>query len=327
MPLLLCVINVDEVLFNPALLTQGQPGGHAAAQQLTQRIAEYVTVDNIQSAGRLSFWVTLFFNREQLMDALTDNNICTREQFEAFLAGFTQASPRFFTVDVGYGSDASTIKIKETFTYFPQTLRVLLGGIHGPGYAKTFNSLNEKQLSGKLVMLQNSGDPTLDVSGLFVPSFNVNGLFITKRLSRAPKTPAPISVGPFKSITTNGGLISPQSPARTVGRMIDPSLPLHKQCPPPCNEHYLMTCSKGEGECKYSHDYVLSQEQLVVLASNAKKAPCNWLKNDIPCPFGESCCWGHVCPNGSKCYHLSKGRCWFKGEAMHPPISLDSYSS
>lgn len=31
--------------------------------------------------------------------------------------------------------------------------------------------------------------------------------------------------------------------------------------------------------CRYSHDYVLSPEQIACLASNAKKAPCNWLKN------------------------------------------------
>lgn len=57
-----------------------------------------------------------------------------------------------------------------------------------------------------------------------------------------------------------------------------------------------MTCSKGVGNsnkdyepalkkttqaavCKYSHDYILTPEQLAMLACNAKKAPCNWLKN------------------------------------------------
>src|ERR1700722_13654360 len=60
----------------------------------------------------------------------------------------------------------------------------------------------------------------------------------------------------------------------------------------------------------------------------------------LHCPYGEKCCWGHVCPSGPKCFHLSKGKCWFKGgpsvllplpwityandvcitEAMHPSI-------
>lgn len=71
--------------------------------------------------------------------------------------------------------------------------------------------------------------------------------------------------------------------------------------PPPCNEFYLMTCSKGvrftmvskfpstdhrllnqAGICKYSHEYSLTPEQLLSLANNAKKAPCNWLKNGLP---------------------------------------------
>ena len=62
----------------------------------------------------------------------------------------------------------------------------------------------------------------------------------------------------------------------------------------------------------------------------------------MECPNQSSCCWGHVCPNGSKvrkcdervlwqiylitgslffcravlslqCFHYTKGKCWFKG--------------
>lgn len=102
-PLLLCVINADEIIFNPALLTQGQQGGYAAAQQLTQRIAEQMVGEDIESVGRLSFWVTLFFNRVQLMDALTGNNICTQEQFEAFLAVSCCVIPAFSNIDTREG--------------------------------------------------------------------------------------------------------------------------------------------------------------------------------------------------------------------------------
>ena len=27
---------------------------------------------------------------------------------------------------------------------------------------------------------------------------------------------------------------------------------------------------------------------------------------------------GHVCPGGARCFHLSKGKCWFKGGAYPP---------
>jgi len=46
----------------------------------------------------------------------------------------------------------------------------------------------------------------------------------------------------------------------------------------------------------------------------------------MPCPFGDKCCWGHVCPNGAKCYHLSKGKCWFKG-GMSGPNKIDLLSA
>ena len=39
----------------------------------------------------------------------------------------------------------------------------------------------------------------------------------------------------------------------------------------------------------------------------------NYRFQGVQCPYGDKCCWGHVCPNGPKCFHLSKGKCWFKG--------------
>ena len=62
------------------------------------------------------------------MEDLSANNICSQEQFQAFLAvcfhpkyrlfltlaqqGFSEASPRFSTVDVGYSKEAVEAKIK-----------------------------------------------------------------------------------------------------------------------------------------------------------------------------------------------------------------------
>ncbi|KAJ3517558.1 hypothetical protein NLJ89_g427 [Agrocybe chaxingu] len=272
--LILCVINGDELVFNRDLLTQGYAGGRAAAQQLTQAIAAQLSNEEVHVYGRLSFWITI--------------------TFQAFLAGFTQASPRFSTIDAGFDSVT---------------------------YMSTFGALEKDQMLGKIVLLypSQSSEATGDRPNVFsLPRLTVEGLWLTEKLPRSSKKLTPLTTGPYNGVSSNGGLISPQSPARSVGRPIDPSLPLHKQNPPPCNEHYLMSCSKGAGVCKYSHDYILTPEQLVSLANNAKKAPCNWLKNGVHCPYGDKCCWGHVCPNGPKCFHLSKGKCWFKGEAMHP---------
>ncbi|KAF7352911.1 hypothetical protein MVEN_01258400 [Mycena venus] len=320
-PLILCVINGDEKVFNG--FGQGHDGGVLAAQDLTQQIATYLTADELHIFGRISFWITVFYNRCELLDRLIGNNICSVQQFDAFVAGFSQCSPRFSLIDVGCTNNTDT-KIREyisTHTRFPQTLRVFLAGGHGPQYASTFDGLESEQLLGKLVIVGlNDGEGSS--MSLPLPSLNVtDGLFMHRKLQ--PKS-APLS---GRCVNTNGGLISPQSPASHIGsvntRTIDPSLPLHKQNPPPCNEHYLMTCSKGPAICKYSHEYILTQDQLASLANNAKKAPCNWLKNGLQCPYGDKCCWGHACPNGINCFHLSKGKCWFKGEAMHPPLPPD----
>ncbi|KAJ6539205.1 hypothetical protein B0H19DRAFT_1177691 [Mycena capillaripes] len=314
-PLILCVINGDEKLFNG--FAQGQQGGIAAAQELTQQIATYLSAEDLLIFGRISFWITVYYNRGELLDTLIGNNICSVPQFEAFVAGFSQCSPRFSMVDVGYmeGTDTKIKEYIQTYTRFPQTLRVFLAGGRDPQYISTFDSLESEQLLGKLVMMNASTDADSGSMSIPLPSLKLERLFMNQKLQQKP---APLSV---RCVNTNGGLISPQSPAsHTSGRVIDPSLPLHKQNPPPCNEHYLMTCSKGSAICKYSHEYFLTQEQLASLANNAKKAPCNWLKNGLQCPYGVQCCWGHVCPNGPNCFHLSKGKCWFKGEAMHPEL-------
>lgn len=325
-PLILCIIHGDELVFNREFLTEGYHGGRAAAQQLTKAIAEHLSNEDVHLYGRLSFWITVYLNKRNLSETLLLNNVCSEEQFESFLTGFGHASPRFSVIDVGFGAESPESKIKEylqTFIYFPQTLRVFFGG-YDVSYMATFSALEKDQILGKLVLID--ANPQTGLGDQFqihaIPRLCVDSLFMFERLPKISRILTPLTMASFNSAASNGGLISPQSPDRVLGRVIDPSLPLHKQNPPPCNEHYLMTCSKGQaGMCKYSHDYILTSEQLVSLANNAKKAPCNWLKNGVQCPYGEKCCWGHVCPNGPKCFHLSKGKCWFKGEAMHPDSS------
>ncbi|KAF7776060.1 hypothetical protein Agabi119p4_4453 [Agaricus bisporus var. burnettii] len=306
-PLILCVINGDEFLFKQDLVVQGYQGGRVAAQIITQSIAEYLTNEDIHVFGRLSFWISIYFNRTALKESFIETNYCTPDQFDNFIAGFIHASPRFLAIDGGNSKDAAEAKIREylqVYTRFPQTLRVFFGGYDATTYMSTFSVLEKEQAIGKVILLTASENGEREAPLHTLPQFKLDSVFTSDKLPRMNR--------------------NPQSPARSMGRLIDQSLPLHKQNPPPCNEHYLMTCSKGAALCKYAHDYVLTPEQLHSLATNAKKAPCNWLKNGMPCPFGDKCCWGHVCPNGAKCYHLSKGKCWFKGESMHPTSTTPS---
>ena len=114
-PLILCVIDGDGNIFTKSLLAQGLLGGRQAAQQLTQGIAEYLANEDTHIFGRLSFWVSIYFNKSGLIDTLAGHNICTLEQFEAFLTGFSQASPRFLTIDVGHGKEAADAKIRGVY--------------------------------------------------------------------------------------------------------------------------------------------------------------------------------------------------------------------
>jgi len=320
--LILCVIDGDVCIFTESLLRQGHKGGRLAAQQLTKAVADYLTNEDAHVLGRLSFWITIYYNRVALTSALERRQLCTPEQLEAFVMGFSQASPRFLLVDVGYGKDAIFTKITEylqTYVRFPQTQRIFLAGGSDSTYASTIATLQNEGLLGKLAFLEPSGADANQSHRFRIPTLYADNLFMAQQVT-LPIThhPPPLNVTGLSPSYTTGGLPTPSSPPGlpAPNKLIDPTLPLHKHSPPPCNEYYLMSCTKG-GTCKYSHDYVLTPEQLATLASNAKKAPCNFLKNGLQCPYGDHCCWGHICPNGPKCFHLSKGKCWFKGESMH----------
>lgn len=110
--MILCVIDGDGNIFNNNLLVSGLEGGREAGRVLMQGIDEYLKTSNFQSRGRLTLWLSVYFNKKGLQETLIAHNVCSLEQFEAFLTGFSQASPRFSLVDVGPGKEAADAKIK-----------------------------------------------------------------------------------------------------------------------------------------------------------------------------------------------------------------------
>lgn len=158
--LVLCVVDGDACIFNEALLRQGHEGGRQAAQQLTKAVAEYLTRENVHTLGHLSFWITVYYNRLGLINLLERHKLCTPEQFEAFVMGFSQTSPRFSLVDVGYGRDATFTKIAEylqTYIRFPQTQRIFLAGSCDNTYVSTITALQNDDLLDKLAVLEKKG--------------------------------------------------------------------------------------------------------------------------------------------------------------------------
>ena len=62
----------------------------------------------------IQFWVYVFFNMTGLQRTLVRHGICSKEQFEEFMRGFTQSYPRFVIADVYPRKDAADIKLNGT---------------------------------------------------------------------------------------------------------------------------------------------------------------------------------------------------------------------
>ena len=102
----------------------------------------------------------------------------------------------------------------------------VVAGYDVTAYMSTFSALEKDQILGKLVLLYSNHDNiAVESPGTYsLPRLVLNRLFLSESVPHVVKKLAPLATGPFSSVTSNGGLISPQSPARSVGRPIDPSL-------------------------------------------------------------------------------------------------------
>ncbi|RPD82575.1 hypothetical protein L226DRAFT_549286 [Lentinus tigrinus ALCF2SS1-7] len=343
-PLIVCLIDGDGNIFSSDLIKQGQFGGRQAAMLLTKGLTDYLSSADPTEAsvpGRGQLWLTIYCNKNGLLDTLTNNSVCTTEEFEAFVLGFNQASPLFSIVDVGNGKEAADSKIKEylrVFTRFPQTSKVFFGGAHDNGYTSTLNLLQNEGLLDKVILLKGYKDLAHEIHNLNLPQLNIDGVFIQKKLqtngkqkvgpaanaigSAASKSPKPPKQPmPLPQDNDKARYSKPSTPVPNVAktgtpvrkpRPLDPDQPLHKQRPPPCNFFYLARCNNGD-HCKYEHNYPLTSEQIADLRVNAKKWPCPAVNNGNKCPLGENCIMNHYCPKGPKCVFRKQGKCKFIG--------------
>ncbi|KAH0840069.1 hypothetical protein J3R83DRAFT_1036 [Lanmaoa asiatica] len=232
--LILCVVDGDACVFTEALLRQGHEGGRQAAHQLTKAVADYLTSQDIHVLGQLSFWITIYYNRIGLTSVLERHQLCTPEQLEAFTMGFSQASPRFLLVDVGYGKDATFTKITEylqTYIRFPQTQRIFLAGGSDSAYASTIAALQSDGLVSKLAFIEAAGAGVNQSPRLRLPTLYVDNLFMTHQTTPSPSAthhPPPLNVTGLSPSHVTGGLPTPRSPPSvptpSTGKLIDPNL-------------------------------------------------------------------------------------------------------
>lgn len=115
--MIMCFIDGDGNIFTSELTRAGQSGGRKAAMLLRQGLTDHMsTLETDHSGPRGEIWLNIYCNKKGLTETLTNNDVCTAEQFEQFVMGFNQAAPLFSFVDVGIGKEAADSKIKGEFS-------------------------------------------------------------------------------------------------------------------------------------------------------------------------------------------------------------------
>jgi len=151
------------------------------------------------------------------------------------------------------------------------------------------------------------------------PSYK-SALQAVQMVHKRASTPELDTSSSSSSDTSDEPLDPRASPPLTRSKHINPNIALSKHKPPPCTLFYLANCKHGT-DCKYGHDYILQDEHYGIIRDNAKKAPCPAKNRNEVCTFGDSCCYGHICPLTTKCHFLKEGRCKFRGAGMHKDFS------
>ena len=109
---------------------------------------------------------------------------------------------------------------------------IILGSlINDNEYSSILTALEKEQFLGKLVAMEGCKEPSIEPQHLCLPSLKLDGLFMDHSLSHLFKKLTPLTMTTSKSVTTNGGLISPRSPSNSSSngskKSIDPSLVSH----------------------------------------------------------------------------------------------------
>ncbi|KAG8897231.1 hypothetical protein FRB99_008350, partial [Tulasnella sp. 403] len=114
-PLVVCLIDRDGGVFSEGFLTKGKEGGRDAAARLTILIKQYLDQGS-QNNRRISspdVLCIIYINSQGLSNTLSANNICTPQNFTDFIYGFNQSNPLFTIVDVSFGKEAADAKVRE----------------------------------------------------------------------------------------------------------------------------------------------------------------------------------------------------------------------
>ncbi|KAF4600850.1 hypothetical protein EYR38_005495 [Pleurotus pulmonarius] len=187
------LLDGDGTIFSSNLISQGQPGGHIAAQKLADSILQHMNAN--YGLNQYQLWVYVFFNKRGLTEAFGRYGLANlKAKFDDFMLGFNQAAERFMMIDVGTTKEAADAKIKaylEDEIRLPQTCKVLFGGCHDNGYVTNLRSQITAGFKHKLILLQSYADMAAGISELCLPSMSCPDLFMLQKLGAQSFTAVP----------------------------------------------------------------------------------------------------------------------------------------
>ncbi|KAJ7233074.1 hypothetical protein C8J57DRAFT_1196042 [Mycena rebaudengoi] len=332
------LLDGDGAIFSPQLISQGQRGGHLAAEMLSDSTSQHLIANYGPRAYQL--WAYIFFNKRGLMDTFRRVGLVfLMNKFEDFVAGFNQATERFLMVDVGTAKEAADAKLKvylEDEIRLPETFKIFFGGCHDNGYAANLHSQITAGYKEKLILLKSYTDMAASIAALELPHLLIPELFMPRKIFEQHSSPPEPEQPDVPPRPINPNLVCEAicftTPLTFLTQTVDGkaqvavSLKLPRELTSPsekpgaCTLFYLKSCKFGTS-CKFAHDYVLTDPQREELRKFAKKAPCPAALKGATCHWGDSCCYGHTCPYSPTCFFLKQGKCKFRQASMHaaPP--------
>ncbi|KAL8286434.1 hypothetical protein RQP46_004451 [Phenoliferia psychrophenolica] len=209
----------------------------------------------------------------------------------------------YLQVDIGERRDVAETKILDTIGFWarlPSTERVFAGCAPNSGYISLLNSLIEDNRADGVSLLKSTSSAVSNPHLDSLKTTTMIGMFERQKFNiiplPSPSSPTSPLSRPFSSVLASNP--TPTADARSSSsngatseyfksfrktnlrtRPIDPSKPLTKQVPPPCNWAYLTKNGCYNQKCQRAHDYDLSSDQIEQLRRSVKNQPCRFRKH------------------------------------------------
>ncbi|RSM05275.1 hypothetical protein CDV31_009673 [Fusarium ambrosium] len=317
---ILVLIDGDCMPFLDDYVRQGMTGGKKAAQALKEAIkAQW------PAYSRREIITHIYANMRGLGVTYESSGVVSNiMDWYAFVSGFNMVDPMFDYLDAGNGKECADYKIKTVFQHHFDNVhcrRIILGASADNGYARLLGKYAGDKSSQERIALIEGPSFARELKEIadqfetcsFVDVFSSQTIhkpapFARMSLPTLPAMPAlpPAPDSGFRPQKRQRS-ISPMTASPVTaspilrnknGDRIDSHLPVYSpeefnevKSWKLCNNFYLLGQCLAPNKCIHDHDKQLTSDQMDVLRSIARGAPCrNGLKCDDPrCMNGHSC--------------------------------------